>query len=209
MKIIGICFLMFTQFSIAQIQIHHRFLTGAFTLNQYYPLHQNDSILVEEFKYYLSDFQLNSFSLALTKEKNVFLVDAEDVTTFIIPIECDQSLKNMRFNVGLDSILNTSQYLEGPFDPLLGMYWAWNTGYIHLKCKGKAVIHGKAIPFEYHIGGYRQPFSTCERLRLNEDSLRIDMSSFLHSLPIESNPRIMLPGKEAQEIHQHFIKCFH
>jgi hypothetical protein len=47
---------------------------------------------------------------------------------------------DVSFTLGLDSSKNVSGDLENAYDPLLGMYWAWNTGYVNLKLAGKSSL---------------------------------------------------------------------
>lgn len=64
---------------------------------------------------------------------------------------------------------------KGVLDPVKGMFWAWNTGYIFLKLEGKSTYSkSPSNIFEYHIGGFKQP-NNCIRqvtLDLTEKSLQ-------------------------------------
>jgi len=112
--------------------------------------------------------------------------------------------------VGMDSAANTSGKLDGAFDPLLGMYWAWNTGYIQLKMVGCLVQNGRQLPFEYHIGGYKSPFETFVPIRIPAGSNKIPLhlERLISALPITTTPNIMLPGAAAQQIFHAFSTAF-
>ena len=58
----------------------------------------------------------------------------------------------------MDSIDNCSGAQSGALDPINGMFWSWNTGYIFLKLEGIAEASNSPLSlFEYHIGGYSYP----------------------------------------------------
>jgi len=137
-------------------------------------------------------------------------LDAADSSSLTIPTSRIEKEADFTFHLGMDSSLNTCGVLAGPFDPLLGMYWAWNTGYIQLKISGTARLKGESIPFEYHVGGYRQPNATCERINIaaGRKSVQMDMQPFLMSLPYASQPKIMHPCAAAKTIHHTFATCF-
>ena len=62
-------------------------------------------------------------------------------------------MKRIYFQIGIDSLTNVSGDLDGDLDPALGMYWAWNSGYINMKLEGKS-SSCKSVKkeFQFHIG---------------------------------------------------------
>jgi hypothetical protein len=59
------------------------------------------------------------------------------------------------FTIGVDSARNTSGAQTGALDPINGMFWTWNTGYIMAKLEGtspKSTAGDKK--FQHHIGGF-------------------------------------------------------
>jgi hypothetical protein len=61
---------------------------------------------------------------------------------------------------GVDSLTHVSGVMRGDLDPLLGMYWAWQSGYICAKLEGTFISElGVIKRFTFHFGGYRYP--TC------------------------------------------------
>lgn len=167
--------------------------TAPFQLHTNYPMNGTDSIRLDQFKFYVGN-QRGDFQL----------VDASDTTTFSLPFT-DKLLI-----IGMDSLANTSGKLEGAFDPLLGMYWAWNTGYIQLKMTGNSCSGGITRPFDYHIGGYRFPFSTSKSFNIPTANqfVTAQLEPLFRSLPIQSTPNIMLPGPAAQQIFNSFVSTF-
>jgi hypothetical protein len=66
-----------------------------------------------------------------------------------------QSLELM---LGVDSARNTSGAQTGALAPDSGMFWAWNTGYIHTKLEG-TLSRSAAGTFAWHMGGYKAPYA--------------------------------------------------
>ena len=167
--------------------------SAPFHLHTNYLINGTDSIRLDQFKFYVGN-----------QHGDYQLVDASDTTTFNLPFADNLLI------IGMDSLANTSGKLEGAFDPLLGMYWAWNTGYTQLKLVGNYTTAQSNIPFEYHLGGYRSPFATSFPLHLTHEHAEIQMplEQFFLNLPILTTPKIMLPGQAAQQIFNSFAGTF-
>jgi hypothetical protein len=169
-------------------------------------LGEKDSIQFTDLKCYLSNIELHGkgnkdYQLATS----VYLVDAQDSSSFILDSTIDtRNFKSISFTFGLDSVVNTSGNLEGALDPILGMYWAWNTGYIHYKFVG----HSSLVPtpsklFDFHIGGYRKPNLTYFKLELplTSNTLELDLYQlFSEKLNLTLQHQLMIPGKLAHEL---------
>ncbi len=164
-----------------------------FELHQLYSMSNGDSIRIDQFKWYMS-----------TAQGGIHLVDASEPTTYALPFSSNA------IHLGLDSTANTAGRFDGAYDPLLGMYWAWNTGYIHLKLVGCLVQKERQLPFEYHIGGYKAPFETFIPIRIpaGTNKISLHLERLFAALPIPTTPNIMLPGATAQQIFHAFSTAF-
>lgn len=106
--------------------------------------------------------------------------------------------------LGVDSVLNYNGVHEGSLDPINGMYWAWQTGYIHCKMEGNIVCDSIKQRFEYHIGGYSTknsgPFFIGHKN--NEQNLQVvlDIHPAIHWAMNKGLFRIMSPGKQSDEM---------
>lgn len=190
--------MIFTPFQlISQIKINVNYRYAPLIIGVNCPYSSNDSIVINQLKFYLG-----------TNEESVHLFDLEDPNTNVLL--GNNITDTFTVFVGMDSTLNTLDRLDGPFDPLLGMYWAWNTGYIQLKISGIMWNAGVQIPFDYHIGGYRQPFATNAQIRtvIRNGELTINLNEFIDALPIKNQPKIMLPGPMAHDLFKKFVNCF-
>jgi hypothetical protein len=108
--------------------------------------------------------------------------------------------------LGTDSLSNVSAFFEGPLDPIHGMYWAWNSGFINFKLEGtQKNLATLGQGFEYHIGGYLPHQKTAQYIELeippdNENEsvkVGIKMDKLLNTWDVKSHPTIMLPGPQA------------
>ncbi len=115
---------------------------------------------VTNFKYYVGNFHLKNDRGKEFVSDNYFLVKADDVASqsfFLSNIPAGNYV-SMSFVLGVDSLNNCNGAQSGDLDPVNGMFWSWNTGYIFLKLEGKSpASKSTGNIFEYHIGGYKSP----------------------------------------------------
>ncbi len=113
------------------------------------------------FKYYISHVSLQKGDGSWYEDRNdYFLVNEDEPASKTITLNDipEGQYSALRFMLGVDSLHNCSGIQEGTLDPVKGMFWTWNTGYIFLKLEG--TCPGSTSPghiFEYHIGGYKPP----------------------------------------------------
>ncbi len=126
-------------------------------------LYKNDlsqDFSVTKFKYYIGNITLNTINGKAISFDDYYLIDEEK------PNSKTLSLKNVptgeyvsiSFNIGVDSIDNCSGAQSGALDPINGMFWTWNTGYIFMKLEGISEFSSSPnATLEYHIGGFKEP----------------------------------------------------
>jgi hypothetical protein len=120
---------------------------------------------VTNFKYYISNLKFHTKEGATHSSGEVLLIRSDQPENFqwklrLLP---DGDYTSVSFTIGVDSILNCSGAQSGALDPVNGMFWAWNTGYVFLKLEGKSSFSkSPGNIYEYHIGGYRSPVN-CNR----------------------------------------------
>ena len=95
---------------------------------------------VSRFRYYLSNFSLKNADGKEVELPGYFLVDEEVPESKKIPFTGIPKGKytSISFTIGIDSLHNCSGAQSGTLDPVNGMFWTWNTGYIFLKLEGHA-----------------------------------------------------------------------
>ena len=202
----------------SQIRVDFKFEEKPLIFGEKYNV-KNDSswVQVDELKFYIvySPF----FSDETTAASSIIhLVDITDSSTYYLPYT-EVGMKyssTFDFALGLDSATTISTQFSGALDPALGMYWAWNTGYIHFKLEGKSnLCFSKNQEFQYHIGGYSGKFSTQRWLNskiILKDkipSLEIDVADYFREVVnLNEKPLIMIPGKEAVFMADNYYRLF-
>lgn len=180
-----------------------------------------DTLQVDQFRFYVSAFELVFANGTIyTEQESYHLIDAE------IDSSLQFSLKNVpageilevRFQVGVDSVKCMSGAFGGDLDPSNGMYWAWNSGYIHAKLEGKSKsckTHQNV--FEFHVGGFAYPHNAVRKVSLqlgNEyqkaDKLIIlaDAHVWLQDTKLAEINSVVIPGKQAMKVADNYIKMF-
>ena len=183
-------------------------------LQHVYLNQNNDSISFSTLKIYFSDFRFkDKISGRITSIDTLIFYDLADSSTHTFFNEISLiNFESVGFTLGLDSSKNVSGELENAYDPLLGMYWAWNTGYINLKIMGESsAVPTNSHEFEFHLGGYRSPFATAQTIQidLNDQYIYFEVEKlFSENITLTKNHHIMLPCKDAFLISQGISACF-
>jgi hypothetical protein len=144
-----------------------------------------DSLYIDEFKFYLSNLRFHNHDRIWGEQESYHLVDASEkgTQTFVIKNIPVGAYYNLTLMIGVDSMANVSGANGGDLDPVKGMYWAWNTGYIMTKLQGRSkackTLHHA---FEFHIGGYLPPYNAARAVQLYTPGLKIEAGkeSVLH-----------------------------
>ena len=142
-----------------------------------------------------------------------------DSLTYQLPFTEDGAHSNsmFQFSIGIDSVSTIQTQFSGALDPSLGMYWAWNTGYIHFKMEGKSNLSKERNnEFQLHIGGYSLKNNTQRWLETKlkivngKPELVFDLTKFaVETLNFQKSPMIMIPGIEAIQIANGFHQLVH
>ncbi|MCE2773631.1 MAG: hypothetical protein LW750_09365 [Bacteroidetes bacterium] len=173
-----------------------------------------DTLKLEQLKFYVSHMTLllNGKVMWRSDEEGQ-LIDAlhpEKSSIRLPAIPCNE----LRFLVGLDSATNCSGNFNGALDPVHGMFWSWQSGFIHFKIEGTSTAcTERNNRFQYHLGGYRKPYETSDTVSIPITSgesigipLHVDRYFSLCS-PAQQG-HVMSPGKNAKELFQHALKMF-
>lgn len=168
---------------------------------------KSDGVDLHKLRFYVSNIIIND--TVHPEQQHAYLIDLLTDGSRTISFNTDKPVQKVKFDIGTDSLLNTAGILDGDLDPIKGMYWAWNTGYINFKIEGE---NDSKKPFEYHVGGYRTPYATVrsfETIVINGNLiLELDVEEFLTSAESISTS-LMIPGEEASRLADIFNNCFH
>jgi len=182
-----------------------------------------EPFVINKFRYYISHI---SFTDAGNKEislpDNYYLINEEDSLSKIIPLPAAAGIKSISFMIGVDSIKNVSGVQTGSLDPMNGMFWTWNSGYVFAKLEGQSdSSHAPVHSFSWHIGGFRQRENALRKVKLtlnksigSADNTIIVNADILkwfdavHLLKISQSPVCHQPGKLAMQIADNYSAMF-
>lgn len=186
--------------------------------NKKYVSATKDTLSIETFRCYISSIQIQYEDRTIFAQKNSFhLLDFDNPNSFQIPItkKSDKLISKVTFNIGIDSLTNTSGALTGDLDPTKGMYWAWQSGYINMKMEGKSSsCITRKNEFQFHIGGYLSPHYAMRKkvIAVNhygDVNIVIDASIFFAEIELSKISSVMIPGKTAMELSDTMAKMFY
>jgi len=189
-------------------------------MNQSYVTVNKDTVTISTFKCYISDVAIQYTDQTVYHEKNSYhLLDSEIPNSMQIrfPKAKEKIISKVIFNIGIDSITNTSGALSGDLDPTKGMYWAWQSGYINLKIEGQSPsCKTRKQQFQFHLGGYLPPYNALRRKVVpvtiandNTISIGMDLAIFFAEVNLAITPTVMTPGKTAMELADISTKMFY
>jgi hypothetical protein len=179
---------------------------------------------VTRLRYYLSNLHFDGSNCGTTSGQNVFLVDAAAADTLRLQVPAG-TYSSLCFTLGVDSLLNCSGAQDGALDPLNGMFWTWNSGYIFFKLEGSSPASVADLHrIEHHIGGYRGPYQAGRNIEVNLEkplmlkehsthqiAIRVNLDRYwnsTHEIKIADTPLIMVPGQQAARSADNFKSMF-
>ncbi len=176
-----------------------------------------DSIRINVLKFYLSHIEwLLDDSIVWAEKNSVHLLDFEEKERLALQLDTPRNTtyNRIRFCIGVDSQTNTSGIHGGDLDPMNGMYWTWQSGYINWKIEGKSpACKTRDHAFQFHAGGYMYPFSSLQTVSLpvntgKDPIITINLQSFFKQLDLATQHTMMSPGKQAVILSAYFAGIF-
>ena len=185
-----------------------------------YKINETDSLQIEIFKCYLSNFKLyKGEKLVYTEPESYHLLDVEnrESLSFNLKIPENTAFSHLEFNLGIDSLTNMEGAMGGDLDPTKGMYWTWQSGYINFKLEGTSnLCDNRNNAFVYHLGGYAHPNNSIQTVRLamkkSSDNqpilIEMDVAKFLEQIDLANESRVMSLGTKAIELSKQAAQIF-
>lgn len=160
-----------------------------------------DSIRVDVLRFYLGILPSGA---AETTEQHLLDFTRPERMSFVT------TQNRFRVLLGVDSLIQVSGAAGGDLDPTFGMYWTWQSGYIHLKLEGVLrTAEGEEIPFNYHIGGFDGKHNTLQTISIDSSGiLKPNLAHFFAAQHPRELPVVMSPGAKAVSMAQHWKDCF-
>lgn len=175
------------------------------SLNQhYFSTELNDSISIYKLKFYISNIVLlNNDKVVYKNTGGVYLLNAEDSLNLQFDIPQNLQFNRIQYGLGVDSITNMSGALDGALDPLMGMYWTWQSGYINFKMEGFiGDLSKEENKFEYHLGGYSDKNNAYQMVEFpvqthSDFQFQMPIDLIFKNIIFEKKYNIMSPGSSA------------
>ena len=241
MKYVGflvICFVTVCAFRVdvheptAELIVHFKaYVHGEpLELNKRYKNPFGETFEISRFRFYAGKIAptYTDSSLDRNPVTNYKLIDFSDSSTTIVPIKAREGMCNgIRFDIGIDSLDQVKGAQSGVLDPGNGMFWTWNSGYQSFKIEGSSPSSSQpAKLLAYHIGGYRYPYSTIWKIRMNTTNdqlfritrdykiyidVPVELDYFFDgamALRITENASCTTPGEMARKISENFVGSF-
>ena len=170
-------------------------------------------------KYYISHI-----GLAKKPESRVELIEAGATDSIIMNPKAGNYSK-LYFTLGVDSALNNSGAQAGALDPLNGMFWTWNSGYIFFKMEGYSTASAADLNrIEHHVGGYLYPNNVAKNMVLDlpqpmhvkpadKKTIHVEMNldhywKGINDIKIAEQALLMTPGGLALKAAENFTAMF-
>lgn len=205
---------LFSQNAFTGIQFNPVWGSEKLDLDKKYTL-KDDVISISKLKFYVSDVCLKKEGKTIYKtQKKSFLIDLESRLKIDFDENSTGNFDEIQFNIGVDSLTNVSGAMGGDLDPINGMYWSWQSGYINFKVEGNSEKSSSAHKdFQFHVGGYSKPFETLQTVvlpfRRNQNVIFLDVSGFLSQIDLNKINSVMSPGEKAVVLAGQFQKVFY
>lgn len=189
----------------------------------YYKNGSGESFKISKFSFYISQPELvKRTGEPSTENRNYHLIDLYDLASQTFSTDMKKGVyDSIRFTIGVDSTHNVSGAQTGALDPVNGMFWTWNTGYIFAKLEGRSpesTAPNQRIT--YHIGGFKTGENAIRTISIPlsidvektaEIMLSADLSYWFdgkEQIQIAKHPSIMSPGPVAVKFADNYAQMF-
>ncbi|WP_439505422.1 MbnP family protein [Sediminibacterium sp.] len=181
-----------------------------------------EALQINRLMFYTSKWKaINSQNDTIELSKEHYLINIEDASSLQLPFLIPASTQKIVFNIGVDSIKNTTGIQTGVLDPAKGMFWTWRTGYIMAKMQGtssNAATAGKR--FSYEVGGFQSPYNTVRTIVLELTPNQAKKKAIFiethlekwfdgkHLIQIAESPNCHNAGKLAMQLADNYSTMF-
>jgi hypothetical protein len=178
---------------------------------------------IRMFKYYISNIAIGKADGKTVHFDGSYLVNEADSSTKTISLNLPATgLTSISFLLGVDSTRNVTGVQTGDLDPIKGMFWTWNSGYIMAKLEASSSVStAPNNSVSYHIGGFRTgqqtartitiPLQGGEGKKVNEIIIAANVNNWfsgVHNLPITEHSVCTTPGNLATQYADNYAKMF-
>ncbi len=180
-------------------------------------LELKEDIKIDALKFYISNAKYIYKNELVYKPENFYHLinlssDTFQIITSSIPFKLHYD--ELELQLGIDSSTNNMGVQAGDLDPMMGMYWSWQSGYINIKIEGTSSrCNTRQHKYHFHLGGFLPNQYTEQIIRTSRISetgviYEIDIMKFFSSIDLAKENSVMIPGKEAIELSKKITNCF-
>jgi hypothetical protein len=212
-----------------ELVFNHKVSNQPLVYNTNYTNAFNETYTVSKFKYYVSNVKmhLQNNSREEKEAESYHLIDGVDAATQSFSFTINDNIYDaITLYIGVDSTRNVSGAQTGALDPLNGMFWTWNSGYIMAKLEGSSPLSTSPNnALTYHIGGYKVNENALRQLSFNlpsgaiktdrggtcQISFNVDLNKWfngVHNLKIADLSFTMSPGASAIKYADNYASMF-
>ncbi len=177
-----------------------------------------DSIQITSLRFYISSIKLMKEQHSVQQLKTEsHLIDWEVTASRSLTMPCgrDSIFDSVRFQLGVDSSLQAQGIGSGDLDPVLGMYWTWQSGYINFKLEGEYLpLQEKPVKIALHLGGFMAPYATSRLIQIpmlgqeNDVTINIELDGLLAQALRNHTNQVMSPGEAAVQLSDVLAQSF-
>ncbi len=144
-----------------------------------------------------------------------YLFDSSVASRLEMPLGISAStpVDEISFVIGVDSALQVNGANSGVLDPIQGMYWTWQSGYIHWKLETESLDGASDSSLTWHVGGYRAPYNSLRVIRyaVNTAStsylFTVDIRRLINDVWGRVPLSVMSPSAHAMKLADSFQSC--
>ena len=124
-----------------------------------------------------------------------------------------KSSQPLQLDIGVDSLTNLQTNFSNDLDPIHGMYWTWQNGFIHFKLEGSFLpMNSIEKQFQFHLGGYSFPNNSVQHLEIvnpgSTSGLELNIYPLIAYIRQLGKLDLLSPGAEANEGMKIVQSCF-
>jgi len=175
----------------------------------------SDSVSIQSLRFYLSNINLIKNGRKIYQVKNQHnLIDISKKLQVKLLTKSELEFDSIQFDIGVDSLSQVSGAMGGDLDPMKGMYWSWQSGYINFKLEGKSnICNTRNHVFQFHIGGYISPYNSIQHIILpvqnkTNINIRLNIKKLLSQIDLKNVNQVMSPSEKSVEISKQYANFF-
>jgi hypothetical protein len=136
------------------------------TANTPYINSKSEPYKITNLRYYVSNINVKNEDGSVYQDgmkpdgsAGYYLVDESDAASQDVILENVPrgNYSEVTFTIGVDANQVIQGAQTGALDPIHGLFWSWNSGYIFMQVEGESPVSTETgHVFQYHVGGYKE-----------------------------------------------------